>query len=193
MLKTSFIVTSENCSKFFFTETTGPVSVKFPGGWGSPNNALADVQDSYVTITNILTNTKYEKIEITPSTSSTTELLYSELMLEESTSAIGTATIADGIYHFNYFILFDNNETISANFYFLSLCELECKIKALTYKFINTDCMDCKKQELKLLFLEVMALYKALIFSYQCADFCAFNKIYNNLIKLLKQYNCKTC
>ena len=37
MVQTSFIVTSQDCEKFIFTETTGAYALDNLGGWGSPN------------------------------------------------------------------------------------------------------------------------------------------------------------
>lgn len=193
MLKTSFIVSKEECSKFLFTETTGDYSNSNTSGWGTPNYELNEVQDSYVTIQNYLTLEKYEQVEITSSAEDTTEITYSDLILEGTTTSINVNQIKDGIYHFNYFILFDNNDTKSSSFYLLSLCTLECQLKALTSAFINQDTKCCKDKDLLSLYLEAMALYKALIFSYQCADFVAFNKVYKNLEKLLKHFKCAKC
>jgi hypothetical protein len=193
MLQTSFIVNTTNCNTFVFTETTGAISGTNLTGWGIPNQELSEVQDSILTITNLLTGEVFEPIEVNPSENDTVEILYADLILQGQTTPTGNTTIKDGIYHFNYFILFDDNSTIVANFYVLSLCHLECKLKSLTNTFINLDCKDCGEVAILNLFLEAMSLYQALLFSYQCGNFCDFNKIYNNLTKLLKAYKCKTC
>jgi hypothetical protein len=193
MLVTSFNVSKQECSKFLFTETTGAYSINNSGGWGSPNYLISDVEDSYITIKNITTGIQYTQVEVTPSEDEVLEIPFQDLIIQGQTTPMDCTTIKDGIYHFNYFILFDNNDTVVANYYFLSLCDLECKIKKLVSSFINLDCKDCKKETLLSLYLEVMALYQALVFSYQCGNFCEFNKVYRNLTKLLKTHNCKNC
>lgn len=193
MVQTSFIVTSQDCEKFIFTETTGAYALDNLVGWGTPNAEADETLDSYVNISNTTTGISYQNIEITPSENDSTDIIFADLILSTGTENIGTLKIIDGVYHFKYTVLLKDGETVDASFYFLSLCELECQIKALTFAYINEDCKACNKNELKLLFLEVMALYKALVFSYQCLDLCSFNNIYANITKLLKSYNCKTC
>ena len=193
MVQTSFIVTSQDCEKFIFTETTGAYALDNLGGWGSPNAEVDGTSDSYVTISNTTTDIEYQNIEITPSENDSTDIIFADLILSTGTENIDTLKIIDGVYNFKYTVLLKTGEIVTSSFYFLSLCELECQIKSLTYAYINEDCKACNKNELKLLFLEVMALYKALVFSYQCLDLCSFNKIYANITKLLKNYNCKTC
>ena len=193
MVQTSFIVTSQDCEKFIFTETTGAYALDNLGGWGSPNSGVSDTLDNYVTISNTTTGIAYQDIEITPSENDSTDIIFADLILSTGTENIGTLKIIDGVYNFKYTVLLKAGEIVTSSFYFLSLCELECQMKALTFAYIDADCRDCNKNELKLLFLEVMALYKALVFSYQCLDLCSFNKIYANITKLLKNYNCKTC
>jgi hypothetical protein len=193
MVQTSFVVTSQDCEKFIFTETTGAYALDNLVGWGFPNSGVGDTLDSYVTISNTTTGIDYQNIEITPSENDSTDIIFADLILSTGNENIGTLKIIDGVYNFKYIVLLEDGEIVTSSFYFLSLCELECQIKSLTYAYINEDCKACNKNELKLLFLEVMALYKALVFSYQCLDLCSFNKIYTNITKLLKNYNCKTC
>jgi hypothetical protein len=193
MVQTSFLVTSQDCEKFIFTETTGAYALDNLVGWGFPNSGVGDTLDSYVTISNTTTGIDYQNIEITPSENDSTDIIFADLILSTGNENIGTLKIIDGVYNFKYIVLLKDGEIVTSSFYFLSLCELECQIKSLTYAYINEDCKACNKNELKLLFLEVMALYKALVFSYQCLDLCSFNKIYTNITKLLKNYNCKTC
>ena len=193
MVQTSFVVTSQDCEKFIFTETTGAYALDNLVGWGFPNSGVGDTLDSYVTISNTTTGIDYQNIEITPSENDSTDIIFADLILSTGNENIGTLKIIDGVYNFKYIVLLKDGEIVTSSFYFLSLCELECQIKSLTYAYINEDCKACNKNELKLLFLEVMALYKALVFSYQCLDLCSFNKIYTNITKLLKNYNCKTC
>lgn len=193
MLVTSFIVTKTNCSQFNFIETTGVYGVSNESGWGTPNYDFNEIQDIFLTITNITTGVVYENIEIDASANGTTELLFADLIVQGQTTSNNQINIPDGIYHFKYTILFDDNNVITADFYLLSLCTLECKIKKLIADYANKCCKDCKEDILLALFNEVMALHQALIYSYQCTNFSQFNKIYTNLTKLLKSYNCKNC
>ena len=67
MVQTSFVVTSQDCEKFIFTETTGAYALDNLVGWGFPNSGAGDTLDSYVTISNTTTGIDYQNIEITPS------------------------------------------------------------------------------------------------------------------------------
>lgn len=187
---------TSNCEEFIFNQTTGLYNITDnETGWGIPNEELIDVLESNVIIKDLTNNVEYEKIEITASDDSSDNIIFYDLIIKNANSSIQIEKIRDGIYCFEHLVLVDGNIILSSTNYFLSLCEIECKLKQLSIKFINstnTSCSPCENELLKS-FLEAMSLYEALKFSYQCGNFDDFNKILRNLQDLLRILNCKNC
>ena len=102
MVQTSFLVTSQDCEKFIFTETTGAYALDNLVGWGFPNSGVGDTLDSYVTISNTTTGIDYQNIEITPSENDSTDIIFADLILSTGNENIGTLKIIDGVYNISY-------------------------------------------------------------------------------------------
>lgn len=196
MLGLKFNITKpSDCTYFTVVQTTGIYNVSTNlTGWGTPNDELSGVQDSYVTVKNVTAPTTYQKVEITASASSSTNIIYKDLIKSGETVAIGGSEILDGIYSFEHFVLLTNNSVYNETVYSMSLCQIECKIKQLTSKYIASILDNCKCEE-KLLntFVEVMSLYDVLKLAFQCGKFDEFKRILTNLQSLLAIVDCEKC
>jgi len=182
------------CDTFTFTQTTGPEDITNPTGW--MDNVLSDYQDSYITIKNITENVIYNLIEIVPSdiVGHESDIIYADLIIQNTNNGIGVVKIADGVYSFTHTVLLEDNQLINTTNYFMSLCSIECKLKLLSIQYINysSECSPCENKLLNL-FVEAMALYDILKFSFKCGNFKDFNTILTNLQELLTTLDCKNC
>ena len=185
-----------DCDTFVFEQNTGAYDVTTnPTGWQT--SELSTHQDSYVTITNVTDSIEYDLIEVTSTdvVGDTTNLTYADLIVKGTTLAIGTAQIVDGVYCFEYRILLPATSTIvSTTNYFMSLCALECQLKKLAVKYATntSSCSPCEDTLLNT-FVEAMALYDVLKFSFRCGNFTDFKKILTNLQELLTILDCSNC
>jgi hypothetical protein len=195
-LELKFNVTkTADCKEFIFTQTTGTYDVTTNlTGWGAPNVDIGNAQDSYVVIQDLTSSTIYKLIEVAESDDSATNFLYEDLIIEGQSLPIGTEEIVDGIYCFTHTVLMDDDSLYNTTGYHMSLCQLECKLKELSSKYIASlgSCSSCESKLLNF-FSEAMALYDALKFSYRCGNFTHFNKILINLQSLLLQLDCSNC
>jgi hypothetical protein len=196
MLQLQFnIVKSTDCTSFGFVQTTGVYTLTTnEGGWGAPNDELVDVQDSYINITSVTADQAYELVEVTASASATDDIAFQDLIKVGETTSIGTSDIIDGIYSFQHVVLMNDSSLYNTTEYVLSLCEIECKLKQLSIKYIDSVLDNCTcKETLLNSFVEANALYKSLLYAFQCGRFDEFNNILNNLQSLLSIIDCENC
>lgn len=156
------VTLNTNCKGFSFTQTTGVYNATTnPGGFGSPNPATTDVDESYLVIENATTGITYDNIDIT-AVSTTTATSVDSADLKVSGVSIGDVALPNGEYTITHYVVVDS-DTYTVCVYKLWLCVICCKLSQLAAKISSADCNTCDGADQLWTLLETAIFYKAMI------------------------------
>lgn len=186
------ITVDSDVEGFVFTETTGQYDATTnPGGYGAPNDPLADINSGVLVIENIITGVVYDDIAITPADTDTdTAIALTSLLVDGVAAYAADEVFADGKYVFTYKLIDtdDTPDTVYQNEVSkLITPALNCKLASLANSIAIDECADCSKKTINQ-FLEAFARYKAFYAAAVCLTdakvITAYNLIYNYVANL---------
>jgi len=182
--------TQEACKTLLLTDTTGDYALDNLGGWGTPNEDKALVDNASVAFTITIPNgtsyTVWAQADL--GVDYTTDLLEFPI----STTHIGLTTddiFPEGIYEVEMYLVYDPlstavEMTVARRFYVL--CEMQYNIDSLLVEYVQSnlcDTVDYKKIEN---IYQVFLLYRALQESVSCGQADQADALYCRINKMLK-------
>jgi len=186
-----------NKESFVITESTGTYDViTNDTGWGTPNVDLTNIVSSELKITNNTNNTVYDTIPYIHSNVVGNSFIINYSSLSINSVPINIKVIQDGIYCFEIITVMDDNSILNRTLKYLTLYNLECKIKKLSLEaidMIDSCCDDCGQSEKLKALSKAFVLYKLIRNAFQCGNIDIANKLINHLTLLLESLSCKNC
>ncbi len=163
------------------------------GGFGTPNLAVADVTECYLTIQNLTTEVIYDNLDVTASSTVGNETEFTTEDLEVAGISIGDIILPDGQYCFIFTIVGDDvtyQQTIKKVF----LCESCCKIKTKACD-IDLDCGCCNEPCADEIwkFLQAYTEMKIIEYSAYCGSTSNINNKIKSLQSFLTTFECPNC
>lgn len=145
------VCSTADCQYMLFKDTTGSYSMSNPGGWGTPNEDIANAYKAELIIgdpdgfTHTIDITNGVPTTVGDDFPNTDPNIY--FPISNSTLSITPPTtvtaIGDGLYNFTYKVYIDNGEAtyyITKSKIILISCQVECATKKLMAGLSMCDC-----------------------------------------------------
>lgn len=184
------VTQSENAKKLLFKETTGAYQlINNETGWGSPNEELAAVTSTTLTVTPPGgTAIAFTSAELGGLTSFPTDNTQQELEINSSDLNLGSDTeLPDGLWTFKYDIVAASSYSVTKTFYLYK--KVECCVLEQLANLSIEDC-SCSNSKEKTLALEAYTYFVSLEGIAKCNDNTQFTKVLDLVYSLCNLEEC---
>lgn len=184
---------ASDCKGFVIVQNTSTYADNGTG-WGSPDPAIADIDTSTITVENLTTETIYDALTITSSSTVGNETTFTTEDLEINGVSIGDVTLPDGQYCLTYDVVMDDESEYSQQVKKVWLCESCCKIKTKACQ-IDLECGCCNDPCAVEIwkFLQAWTELKVIEYSAYCSSQSNINNKIKSLQSFLTEFDCPNC